>query len=777
VTETSDDRRVGRIACLTLSNALIFQEILSSLTIPHARRSVRNLRSCLASSSPIDSLLAEWKYVVDEINYVPIFDVAYQILVALPSGPRLLQAIRKLSDAALAITSSRSALRHDLMGRVFHTLLADAKYYGACYTTIPAATLLLKLAASGEWEVDWSNLDQIRTLRVADLACGTGTLLKACLQAIEDNHIRARIHANEKPDLAELHKALIEDALWGFDVLPFAIQLSASALALHEPDTPFARMQVRNVPLGTPADYLGTLEMRPDDARLPTYTLLTGDVVSPTVVTGMGATLQSIEVPMLDLCVMNPPFTRSVGGNLLFGSLPSAVRKRLQMKLQRRVSNWKLQANITAGLGSVFVAYADRRIKEGGRIALVLPRSVLAGIAWKQTRELFVRPTSATTLDGTVRKPRKYSLDYVVVSHEPFAWNFSEQTKLSECLIVGHKLRQAEEPAKCIFVNLWIRPKTSIESLVVAKLIRECKPPLLSQRGICELTTDGRKYGEAIAAKYVDLQKRPWVYENAFAQTELSRTVYYLSKGRVYLPTVTRMPRLPVTPLSSLAELGPDRRDIHDGFEVTDSATSYPAMWGHEHMDVRTMAQTHNKYLTPLSQAKAGRTLRDPQLLWSRSGKLMIVERLRLNTQRLTALLLGRDALSNVWWPVKFKTGRSRETAEQLTALWLNSTLGILSLLGVREDTEGAFVGFKKPSLENMGVLNFKSLKKSKKRILLNTYSDVANETLLPLSEAKDDPTRKKIDQTFADVFDIRDLSLLRELLAREPLVTMKQIS
>jgi hypothetical protein len=363
VTEPSDDKRVARIACLTISNALIFQEILSSLHIPGARRSVSNLRSCLAATSPIGSLLAEWKYVLDEINYVPIFDVAYQLLVALPSGPRLLQAIRTLSDAALDITSNRSALRHDLMGRIFHTLLADAKYYGACYTTIPAATLLLKLSMGDDWGVSWSDLNQIKGLRIADLACGTGTLLKACLQAIEDNYIRARIHANEKPDLTELHKALIENVLWGFDVLPFAIQLSASALALHEPDTPFAKMQVRNVPLGTPADYLGTLEMRAD-GKLPTYTLMSGDMVSPTLVTGMGATLQSTVVPMLDFCVMNPPFTRSVGGNLLFGSLPSEARKRLQKKLQQRVSAWNLQANITAGLGSVFIAYADRRIKE-----------------------------------------------------------------------------------------------------------------------------------------------------------------------------------------------------------------------------------------------------------------------------------------------------------------------------------------------------------------------------------------------------------------------------
>jgi hypothetical protein len=53
-------------------------------------------------------------------------------------------------------------------------------------------------------------------------------------------------------------------------------------------------MQVRNEPLGTAADYLGTLEMRPDDARLPTYALMSGGMVSPTLVTGTGARLESV---------------------------------------------------------------------------------------------------------------------------------------------------------------------------------------------------------------------------------------------------------------------------------------------------------------------------------------------------------------------------------------------------------------------------------------------------------------------------------------------------
>ena len=44
---------------------------------------------------------------------------------------------------------------------------------------------------------------------------------------------------------------------------------------------------------------------------------------------------ETIELPAFHICIMNPPFTRSVGGNLLFGSLPKEERKELQKALSR----------------------------------------------------------------------------------------------------------------------------------------------------------------------------------------------------------------------------------------------------------------------------------------------------------------------------------------------------------------------------------------------------------------------------------------------------------
>ena len=70
--------------------------------------------------------------------------------------------LRSLANAAQRIVSLRAALRHDLMGRVYHKLLADKKYLATYYTRVPSALLLLKLALGGEtFPRRWNDLNDL----------------------------------------------------------------------------------------------------------------------------------------------------------------------------------------------------------------------------------------------------------------------------------------------------------------------------------------------------------------------------------------------------------------------------------------------------------------------------------------------------------------------------------------------------------------------------------------------------------------------------------------
>ena len=106
---------------------------------------------------------------------------------------------------------------------------------------MPAATLLTRLVFH-DWPsgVDWGDHEYPASLNVADLACGTGTLLMAVASEVERLHKQAG-----GSRAAELHKAL-----HGYDVQLSAVHFAATSLAMLNPDIQFDRMNLYVMPLG-----------------------------------------------------------------------------------------------------------------------------------------------------------------------------------------------------------------------------------------------------------------------------------------------------------------------------------------------------------------------------------------------------------------------------------------------------------------------------------------------------------------------------------------------
>jgi hypothetical protein len=755
----------AKLAALMLANAFIFQEQLSAL-----RTSVRPIRSVLGDRDFVGRTIGHWEMIINEINYVPIFKVARDILRSLPASSDADNAIRHLAGRALEIVSKKAALRHDLMGRIYHLLLLEAKYLGTYYTSVPAATLLLKLALDiDRWpKVNWSDSDELRSFQIGDLACGTGTLLMAASQALTDNFIKWELSKGGSVDastLRDLHKLIIEEMLHGYDVLPSAVHLTASTLALLAPETCFEKMRLYSLPLGKAKAgqvYLGSIDYISANTIQTQLDLMIqgdGDVARTSDESESVAPL-----PNLDLCVMNPPFVRSVGGNLLFGSIPDQ-RGQMQKELARRIRVYDLKASSTAGLGSVFAAIGERHVKAGGRLALVLPAAVTTGIAWGKTRDLI---------------NHGYILETVVASHDPGRWNFSENTDLSEVLLIARKRDEASDNSAVVyatqFINLWSNPTSSAHALAIAEQISKGAPaPLGSvskpRHGIAELVVGTRKYGETLEIPWTDVKVGLWL-GCAFAQTNLVRTAWMLRNGYFYRAEDIRVRQIPMRRLGDIAVLGPDRRDIADGFTVSSGRTRYPAFMGHSSEAVRTIQTTPNKWLSPRAKAAAGRSLRDVGLLWSRAGSIMIAERSWLNTQRSFAVRLDVDALSNVWWPVRLR--RENELAEKVLVLWLNSTLGLLTTIAHRIPTRGAWIQFKKPTIENLPVLDVTSLPKGQLRQLAGVYDAVANMGLSKFTNMANDPIRSDIDHAFAQVLNLPPLNDVRAELAEEPIIKLR---
>ena len=228
-----------------------------------------------------------------------------------------------------AVAETRNVEGHDLSGRLFHTLLSDAKFTGAYYTSVPAATLLTRLVFHN-WPagVDWRDHTFPGSLSVADLACGTGTLLMAVAAEAERRH-----RAAGGKRAAALHKAMVEQALHGYDVQLSAIHFAATSLAMLNPEIQFDRMNLYVMPLGVESkrvslgslDFMGTTAAPVQHALSPQETgVTTGDVAQ---VAGSGArgTAEGAkgEAAQARLGDHEPAVYALRLGNLLFGSLPT----------------------------------------------------------------------------------------------------------------------------------------------------------------------------------------------------------------------------------------------------------------------------------------------------------------------------------------------------------------------------------------------------------------------------------------------------------------------
>lgn len=225
----------------------------------------------------------------------------------------------------------------------------------------------------------------------------------------------------------------------------------------------------------------------------------------------------------------------------------------------------------------------------------------------------------------------KYEVEYILASHQaPNGWNWSENTSLSEALLVARKLEEAQEPGKALLVNYWSKPDNEPTSLMAAAQV-------ITHRGTSRagaaydlfenanaapapMQRAGTKIGESYAASwdaFTDCMEA-WGCLTPFAQGQLTRTAYMLLSAAVLrVPSDGTGPHfLPLLHLRSVAqEIGPDRRQVHSLFTAANNVTLFYALWGHDATQVIKLSHTHtglnrgpDKFKLPISYGqKAGR--------------------------------------------------------------------------------------------------------------------------------------------------------------------------
>ena len=395
-------------------------------------------QQCADGPNPVGDFGDAWNLIL-ALDYKPIFETGRAALLSCPPDPAFTGAIREAAKAALAVVANIAGMRHDLLGRIFHTVLDTARYDGSFYTSTAGATLLAALAI-GEGMCDWSDPEAIAQLRITDPACGTGTLLMAAAERIRELAPQADTESG-------LARSLIEHVFSGYDVNLTATHMAATTLGLLSPTTQFRNMKIGRTLLGLDQSgnaRLGSLDFLSD--RQPM--LMPNPSAEPRarqVDTGE----ETARAEPADLVIMNPPFTRD---SLRHDQFDAATERKIQARERELLGPTPVHRSHNGG---TFLYLADFLTKRDcGTIAAVLP---------------LVGATNYSTMGVRKLLAQRFHIETIVASHDPERIYFSENTSIGEMLLICRRwpADKGQKPPTKV-VNLAKNPENPADAMPVA---------------------------------------------------------------------------------------------------------------------------------------------------------------------------------------------------------------------------------------------------------------------------------------------------------------------
>ena len=421
-------------------------------------------------ADPKSETLAAWETIL-AINYWPIFAIAKDIVEQLPAVDAAI-VLRQLRSTAQAVGATGVDNAHDLTGRIFQRLIADRKFLATFYT-LPASAVLL--APLGRRQNGGHGL--VRRWSYWQAANRRLRLWYRCPASAVYEEIAAR-HERAGGNPAALHKAMMEDILYGCDVMPSAIHITGSTLSGIEPNVGFGTSRLYTMPYGRQVDgsvKLGSLDLLKSSTALTLF-----NTSDPALRTGSAGEETSIQVLAempdggFDLVIMNPPFTRP--GSDWEGSrrnqdyikhfkglgteLPT--QKEMAKSLKKFVHGTCYHGY--AGIASAFAAMANNKLKPGGVLALVLPLSVASGLSWQLFRQLMEHQYTGLRV-------------FSIAASEDDELSFSADTDMAECLVVARKLKKDELPeCRAEFMSFRRRPHWFVQASSLVRAITGTSP-------------------------------------------------------------------------------------------------------------------------------------------------------------------------------------------------------------------------------------------------------------------------------------------------------------
>ncbi|MCY3999260.1 MAG: hypothetical protein OXF84_00425 [Bacteroidetes bacterium] len=490
-----------------------------------------------------------WTKIRDR-NWRSIFKPAIDVLeesLKLNAGAtkrslcKLVECVREVEDSQLGLHISVGA-------ELFPKLSVDRKRAAQFYTLPAAAEMLahLTILDAGLTKEEWKNTRLFDHRKVADLACGTGTLLRAGYRRVRQIHEQ---HSLDHSDVFTMHRLSMEGGLIGVDISPIAAHLTTSSLASLGVGDTYGDTQIGWVEVGAEDGQTGALEFFDVD-RLT-------DIFSRSGVEQLSGTDQvtnsSVHVPHggIDWVLMNPPYSRTRKNQSTFDIAGlsederSSCQKRWGEQLRKRT------ANKTAGMGASFLLLGSLKCKYNtGRIGCVLPLTGAFVPSWAEIRRMV-----------------EHEFKEIIVITGPPRESISSDTNLPEMLLVATKRQRrtvnpniSAPPTPIYCCTLRGVPRRYGEASETAKSILSTVEKMESANSnYYPIKIGNDEVG--IAFRFMSQSGAPWNPLGAL-DGALSSACNSLIDGEIKWDGETFMINLPMSTIGGVFEVGPTHHMI-----------------------------------------------------------------------------------------------------------------------------------------------------------------------------------------------------------------------
>jgi hypothetical protein len=590
---------------------------------------------------------------------------------------------------------------------------------------------------------------------------------------------------------------MMSTALVGCDVLPAATHLTASMLAGAHPTVKYSGSSILTVGYGPREGggvALGSLDLL-DQQRAFDIIAITAKAIE-----GIGEkekdTWSALPHASFDMVIMNPPFTRDTGHegvkttvpNPMFAAFGSKAEEQREMALAARRLLQGTSAHGNAGEASAFLVLADRKLKDAGILALVMPLSFMLGDAWEESRQL-------------LRKPYGELILVSIAGAKDNEFSFSADTGMGECLMIGRKMKNESQRATFIVLNE--RPSSTISGANAAVQINQPRAEKLRKLEDGPVGGSLLHFGDDQIGYAIDAgipEKGPWniarIKDVALAQVAYQMT----TRGLIWLPGMTKNSAIPVSisTISKIGQVGPYHMDINGNtpvggirgpFQVealkAKAVTTYPVLWAHDAGRERCMEFEADSegFIRQGAILAEDAVVRDKaDRIWVTASHCHFNRDFRFNSQSTAMQFTSRKTIGGRAWPSIILANAEQGKA---LVLWANSSLGLLLHWWHANKQQAGRGSIGVSALESLLVLDVTKLSRDALSKAVAIFDDMKHRELRPVNEITRDSVRQEIDVRLARevlgfppelVAPDGPLELLRQKLALEPSITGSKV-